>query len=622
MSAPLIRKMEIVNPATDFAAPEPRFSLSRQIVSACLLALTLVAGHPCATRAADDGAAVAAGKLTVKVDGVADDLLANVLGYLEINQFNGKPAPSRARLSYLHRQARLQIARALQPFGYYHPEIEAGLKRSGDGWLAHYRVTPGEPVIVESVDLKITGQGRDDPEFAAALKKARKKLRPGKPLDQAAYEALKKRLQVLASQRGYFDVEFKASEIRIDLPKNTASIRLHYETGQRYHLGEVHFHQPLEWIRQSLLERYVRIEPGQPYDARDLQQLQSDLSNSDYYAEVEIIASPESAKDHVIPVEVRLKPRNPRKYVLGIGYGTDTGVRGKIGVTGRRVNRLGHHFNAELLVSQIKYGIAGEYIIPGKDPRNDAWGIRGSYEEEHSESRDYKAWNVGGYFRYRDGLWLKTYALDYRVEQFEVSGQKPTSTLLIPSVDWSRTFPPELEKRIYARSGTWLQLRLRGASESLLSDTSFVQPLASAKWIHSFGDRSRVIARGALGSTWVDDFAALPTSLRFFSGGDRTIRGYQYSIIGPADANGDITGGKHLTEGSLEYEFPIRENWSLALFYDVGDAFNDQPEYKAGVGFGIHWRSPIGPVRIDFGHGLDRPPGDRFRFHLTIGPDL
>ncbi|HGG59361.1 MAG TPA: outer membrane protein assembly factor, partial [Gammaproteobacteria bacterium] len=190
------------------------------------------------------------------------------------------------------------------------------------------------------------------------------------------------------------------------------------------------------------------------------------------------------------------------------------------------------------------------------------------------------------------------------------------------SADWSRTFPPELEKRIYAASGTWLQLRLRGASESLISDTSFVQPLVSGKWIHSFGNLSRVIARGALGATWVDDFSALPTSLRFFSGGDRTIRGYQYSIIGPTDPNDDVTGGKHLTEASLEYEYPIKENWSLALFYDVGDAFNDQPEYKAGVGVGLHWRSPIGPVRIDFGHGLNQPPGDNFRFHLTIGPDL
>ncbi len=596
--------------------------LSWLLLSVCLTAMPLVVWAAPVPQPAAGSAEQVAGVLRVEVSGIKGKLLSNVLNALEIRQFDRKQPPSRARLHYLHRRATKQIADALHPFGYYHARVESELRKTDGGWLASYKIDPGEPVRIAHIDLRITGDARDDPAFVKAIETARKKLKPGRPLDQSAYEDLRKKLQLLASERGYFDVDFKAHEIRIDLKKNTADIRLHYETGQRYRLGKVRFEQPTEWIWPDLLNRYVYIEPGQPYDARDLQQLQSDLSNSDYYSEVEILASPEAAVDHVIPVRVNLKPRRPQKVIFGIGYGTDTGVRGKIGVTGRRVNRRGHRYKAELLLSEIKFGIGGEYVIPGKDPRNDAWGLRGAYTEEHSGTRDYKAYSVGGYYRYRDGLWIKTYALDYRVERFQLSGQHPTSTLLIPSADWTRTFPAELDKRIYAARGTWLQLRLRGASASLLSDTSFLQPLVSAKWIHSFHNHSRVIARGTLGTTWVDDFSALPTSLRYFSGGDRTVRGYQYAIIGPRDDLGEVLGGKHLTEASLEYEFPIRENWSLATFYDVGDAFNDTPVYKSGVGIGLHWRSPIGPVRIDFGHALDQPPGDSFRFHLTIGPDL
>jgi len=559
-------------------------------------------------------------KLYVSVDGVQEKLLDNVLGYLEIQQFHDKTAPSSARVRYMHRSAEKQIQSALQPFGYYRATISSKLEKTPQGWQAHYGINTGPAMTIGSLDLRILGAGRTDPKFKQAL--AKTTLRKDAILDQAAYEALKKRFQVLASERGYFDAQLKKSQIRIDLANYSAAINLYFDTGERYKLGQTDFKEAHDWIAPELLERFVEIEPGQAYEAADLQQLQGDLSNSDYYKQVEIQASPKSADDLVIPVKVKLQPQKPRKYTFGVGFGTDTGARVSAGVTGRRINRRGHHYNAGILVSQVKYGLAGEYIIPASDPRTDSFGLRASYEDEHSDTRHYKAVNIGGYYKYRDELWLKTYALDYRVERFEVEGNEPTSRLLIPSIDWTRTFPAELDKRIYAAHGTWLQLYLRGAHDAVISDTSFLQPLISAKWIHSFKNRSRVISRATLGTTWVDNFELLPTSLRYFSGGDRTIRGYKYAVIGPLGQNDAVLGGKHLTEVGLEYEVPISEKWSIASFVDYGDAFNDNPEYKTGLGLGLHWRSPIGPVRIDLGHALDQPPGNNLRLHLTIGPDL
>ncbi len=558
--------------------------------------------------------------LSVTVEGVQDKLLENVLGYLEIYQFHDKDAPSPARVRYMHRSAEKQIISALQPFGYYHATVTSKLDKTQQGWQAHYHIVAGSAVTVAHIDLRILGAGKTDPQFQKALTKT--SLKKGVALDQAAYEALKKRFQVLASERGYFDAQLKKSKIRIDPHNNLATIALHFDTGKRYQLGEVHFKETKEWLSPELLQRFVEIKPGQPYESADLQQLQGDLSNTDYYQQVEIKASPESAENLVIPVKVKLQPQKPRKYTFGAGFGTDTGARVSAGITGRRINRHGHHYNAGILISQIKYGLAGEYIIPTGDPRTDAFGFRASYEDEHSDTRNYKAINIGGFYKYRDELWIKTYALDYRVERFELSGDEPTSRLLIPSIDWTRTFPAELDKRIYATDGTWLQLRLRGAHDALISDTSFLQPLISTKWIHSFKNHHRIISRATLGTTWVDNFDALPTSLRFFSGGDRTVRGYKYAVIGPLDDANEVLGGKHLTEISLEYEIPIKEKWSIATFVDYGDAFNDSPDYKTGLGIGLHWQSPIGPVRIDLGHGLDQPPGNNVRLHLTIGPDL
>lgn len=559
--------------------------------------------------------------VNVEISGVDGQLLGNVRGRLSIYAFHDKLAPSKPRLRFLARQGESEAKKALQPLGYFRPTVSSSLENKNGQWKVKYEIDAGERIRLREADIKLTGAGKEDSEFKTAL--ADHAFKSGDPLDQQRYEALKKRLQVIASERGFFDARLSSNEILVDPAKYEASIKLHFETGERYRLGDVDFQEERFWLKPGLLARYNDIEPGQWYESSDLQQLQSDLSNSEYYKQVEIVASPEEAdSERQIPIQVRLQPNKRRRYTYGVGYGTDTGARVKAGVVGRRVNRHGHHFSAEAIVAQILYGIAGEYVIPGKDPRSDAWGLRGSFETEDSDNRQYTAYNIGGYFRYRDGLWVKTYALDYHVEKFELDDSEPISTLLIPSVDWSRTFPAELEKRIYAESGTWLQMRVKGGADALLSDTNFVQPFVAAKWIHSFKNTHRVIARGALGSTWVDDFGELPSSLRFYTGGDRTVRGYEYNLIAPTGSDNDPLGGKHLSEASLEYEIPFAPKWSYAVFYDVGDAFDDEPDYKEGVGLGLRWKSPIGPVRIDLGHGLDQPLGDDIRFHLTIGPDL
>ncbi|MBX2885328.1 MAG: autotransporter assembly complex protein TamA [Granulosicoccus sp.] len=558
--------------------------------------------------------------VSVSIAGVEDELLSNVQGFLPLFRFNGKEAPSVGRVRLLHSQANEAITQALAPFGYYRATVVPTLAKVDDVWTANYVIDPGDQILLVAVDISVTGEASADKAFKEVIQTST--LKVGTPLLHVEYESLKQEFQLLGSERGYFDAQMKENQILIDLKKYEASVVLHFESGERYFLGDVNFNQDRPWLRESMLGRFSEIKPGQAYLANDLQKLQSDLSNTEYYDEVVLDVSPESANDdNVIPVDVNLTARNPTRYTFGAGYGTDTGARVKAGITRRRVNEAGHHFSAESILAELRYGIAGEYIIPGSDPRTDSWGLRASLEDENSSSSDYTSLSLGGFYRHRDRLWIKTYALDYLVEEFEVLDEENTSELLIPSVEWTRTFPQETEKRLYVTSGTQLRLSVRGGADSVLSDTNFIQPMISGKWIHSFVNRTRLIARGAAGTTSVSDFEQLPTSLRFFTGGDKSLRGFGYKVIGP-EIDGDVVGGKNLLESSLELEIPFSEQWSVALFGDIGDAFDDSPDYKSGVGAGLHWRSPIGPVRLDFGHAFDVPPGRNLRAHLTIGADL
>ncbi len=121
------------------------------------------------------------------------------------------------------------------------------------------------------------------------------------------------------------------------------------------------------------------------------------------------------------------------------------------------------------------------------------------------------------------------------------------------------------------------------------------------------------------GITIQDEFDDLPPSMRFFAGGDQSVRGYAYKSLGPKDAQGDVIGGRHLMIGSAEVEMPINDDWSLALFYDTGNAFDNVKDYELahGAGLGIRRHTPIGPIKLDIARQLE---GNRdYRLHLSVG---
>jgi translocation and assembly module TamA len=196
---------------------------------------------------------------------------------------------------------------------------------------------------------------------------------------------------------------------------------------------------------------------------------------------------------------------------------------------------------------------------------------------------------------------------------------------------------------MFVRRGWALTVAGRIGQEGLLSDTSFAQVSADAKWIRGLGDKSRFIARGSLGMTKVDDFDKLPPELRFFAGGDRSIRGYAFQTIGtplpeeqvpealercaarPERTCQDlIIGASHLAVVSAEYEYYFKPNWGVAAFIDTGDAFSGFGDYqqKIGAGFGVRWRSPVGMIRADLGFPVNDDDADGIELHIVIGPDL
>ncbi|MCL1979965.1 MAG: BamA/TamA family outer membrane protein, partial [Proteobacteria bacterium] len=315
-----------------------------------------------------------------------------------------------------------------------------------------------------------------------------------------------------------------------------------------------------------------------------------------------------------------LTPNLAHKYGVGLGYGTDTGARATLEYTNRYINRFGHQLDMQLQPAQRKSNLSATYTIPIGDPKKDRIALTGKYETEEFDQTDTKTLNATiSHDHFREWGEYSTFVqfLDERYNT-GLGGTNQDDLVVLGfkgSVFWA-------DDRIITRRGIRLTATVIGSEENLLANTSFLQPSLRAKAIYAFFDQWRLLGRGEIGTTLVNDIYGLPPTLRYYAGGDQSVRGYGYKKIGPTDANGNVIGGKNLLTYSVELERTLFDAWSGAIFYDSGTATNDfaNMDLHSGAGFGIRWNGVFGQIRLDLAKALDE--GGSWRLHFTMGADL
>jgi translocation and assembly module TamA len=538
--------------------------------------------------------------VNVEINGIGKILEENVRLYLSIEQQKNHPLISDGRLRRLHKKADKEISSALQPFGYYRPTISSSLEKSESGeWQASYSIDPGPALRIAEFNFVISTEMGQDPEFQKLIQK--QAMQTGSVFTHPEYDSFKAELAKLASERGYFRAAFSENRVEIDLKDYVARVYLNYDGGPRFRFGEVLLRQDV--LKADFLQRYMPFKKGDDYSLDKLIELQHVLNDTDYFQTVEVSPG-EALKEN--------------RYLFGFGYGTDTGARTKFGWQRPRVNDRGHRFDSEIGVSEVGHKLEANYRVPVLNPRTDQLVYSVSEVDEELDDVDSDLRTVGVSLNRRRGDWRETLALEYQREDFEIGNDSDETALLIPGVTWSRIWGNNF---IYVLDGLRFDFALRGADEELGSDVSFSQVYSSLKFITSLNRNNRIIARGSVGSTSTNDFDKLPPSVRFFTGGSQTVRGYEYRSLGPEDDSGDVIGARRLLTGSLEFEHSLNDRWAVAVFYDVGNAIDDfDDDLERGAGFGVRWNSPVGPVRIDLANAIS--DDESWQLHINIGPDL
>ncbi len=350
-------------------------------------------------------------------------------------------------------------------------------------------------------------------------------------------------------------------------------------------------------------------------------------------------------RDQTIPVTVTVNASRPNSAEVGIGYGTDTGARLRSQYRRALLNEDGHSIDGNFEVSKIRQAIEARYNLPYKHPLNDTLSYFGGYEHETDTQTadelrlEYQSLTLGAERSIKPVStgWQKTISVRYRLDQltigdlaqiqsasglpFHFNSSKPREQMLLFGYGLNKV---HTSGGLDPVSGFRQYYQIDVGSKALLSETDMASLRAGWRWIDSFGSSNahQLISRLDLGSIVSNDFSKVPYNQRFFAGGDQSIRGYDYKSLSTV-VDGYQVGGQNLAVGSLEYTYRFLPQWRGAVFVDAGNAFDDSfnDPIKVGVGLGVRWSSPIGPIRIDVGAGVSEA-SIPIRLHFFIGPSL
>lgn len=610
--------------------------------------------------------------LEIVVAGVDEPMLGNVRALVEPFRFAGSGRLTRRRMQRMRLEAEADTLAALRPYGYYRAEVKTTATRMGDqAWRMTVDIAPGQPVVIASSAVALTGPGESLPGLRAWRREW--PLKEGGTLVQPTWDSEKQRALEIAAESGYLLASFPRSDMLVDLVRNEADLDLLLDTGEQAVMGEVRFHQDI--VRPGILEKLPRFQPGDAYSAWIMERFRIDLWRAGYFQNIEILEDRHlDASPPRVDLDARMEPRELNTYQGALGIGSDTGARIQFSWNRHLVSQRGDSFSLGTgwQDHNSEFFIRGNYRLPRKKRARQSWVADAVISRENEELKvrdeagDETLYALGtvdindfsvrlGRLRTYDRLqgyrrWFETWYVDLLYEQVDFKPDTETPPQFNPygAINSDNPYHGENYKNLslgvdYEMPFTRGQgfetegLHLRGwafvSDDAWGSDRDFSQVYLSARWNGLVGERWKLLARVEAGyssadvnsiDVIVDDklislsVTDLPNLYRFKAGGSTSVRGYGFEQL----SNNNI-GSNNLVTASFEAEYRIFGKWSLAAFFDVGNAFNDWSEVKLkkGAGIGVRWYTIAGAMRVDVAQALDEPDKP-WRIHFTIGASV
>jgi len=548
--------------------------------------------------------------------------------HLELQRYRAVTDLDEAELERLMALAERNVRNLVGTLGYFSPDIritrEGGVNQRPRIVVA---VDPGQATNIGPVAIGFAGDIADSPEADAIAQRTEIerdwRLPTGLRFTQDAWSGAKTQALRQLLARRYPAGRLAGSLADVDAPSRTASLRIDLDSGPLYRLGTMQV-SGVERYDPVLVPRLARLNQGAVYDLNQLVQAQQRLASSGYFDSAYVFINPEN-NPQAVPVQVQVREAKLQKVVMGLGVTTDSGPRASVEHTHHRVPGIGWRAVTKLQLEKKSPFVQTEWTaIP--DEANWRWGVLGRVERINDNELITQAQRLRfGRSQAGDRIDRNIY-LQYdraNVQGAGLTGNSAADTgdgsALTANYVWTGRYFDSLP---FPSKGYALGFELGGGATLGTDRQPFTRTVGRWMGIKTL-ERGRIAMRAEAGAVLAKDSARIPATQLFRTGGDNTVRGYGYRDIGISLPNGVVGPGRYLAVGSVEWQRPITlkgrpSEFEHTVFIDAG-AVADKPQDlrpSLGIGTGLRWKSPIGPLQIDLAYGLK---ARQARLHISVG---
>lgn len=513
--------------------------------------------------------------------------------------------------------------------GYFNPTLNLEVDAPSD--QSHppkviVNVEPGPQTVVDSVAISFLPPMGDAVNASGQRERILDSwsLKKGQFFTQDSWSSAKNSGLRQLQQYSYPTARVSSSQARVLADENKADLSVAYDAGPAYRFGDLELQGVKRYDAQGI-RNIARIPTGSDYREAELLDAQERLTSSGYFDSAFLMLDTEGDDPENAPVIAQLREAKYQKLVFGLGVSTDAGVRFSIDHTHNKMWPLGWRAINKLALDSKTQLISTQMTAM---PHASGWAWFTGAQLERTELADYKA-NTLTLTAGRTksvGHIDRRYFLQYDFSRTEGENSIGSSSSLLASYSWTGRY---FDNKINPTKGYGIGLEV-GAGYTLTPEQDpFMRVRARGlKFVpigkaDDLGRRNRLAFRVDGGGIISRSDVQVPLNLLFLSGGDTSVRGYSYQSIGVYNEDGRLTAGRYMATGGVEWLRPMTlfgntSDWEHALFVDAGtvtESLNKATVYT-GVGTGIRWRSPVGPMQADVAYGLKTK---EMRLHLRMG---
>jgi translocation and assembly module TamA len=573
-----------------------------------------------------------------------------------------------------------RLKTVLESFGYYQSYVEIRIDglplddpNLGEELTSKSKDQEAEVKITFSIGplyhlRKIEIDGEVPPETEKALG-----LETGAPAIAADVLAAGDRLLNALEDQGYAFAKVDPPVAHEDPPNRVLDVSFHAVPGSRVQIGPIQI-RGLKDMKEEFVRKRLLVHPGQQYSASKVEAARKDLLALGVFSAVSVRVADQADSEGRVPIAFNTRERLQHAVSFSAAYSSDLG--GSTGVTWTKRNVSGKadsltlsvdaiHLGGGTASNGIGYDVSGKYLIPDWIERDQSLQTSVGAIKQYLDAYDQTAYTGGVTVNRRlSSIWSVSAGFNIEQEHIDQHECSLAQNCILQDTCVPQATPPPQPCTDQKFSYTLLALPITalfnttGLDSPLQDATHGLRVSFSVTPTFSIGHpNAKFFITQATGSLYFDlknlglndkpgrsvlalralaglaagatEFA-LPPDQRFYAGGSGTIRGYRYQSVGPLFPNGNPVGGTAINAGSAEYRQRIGTNFGTAVFVDAGNVSKNlnplKGELKFGVGAGVRYYTPIGPIRFDIALPIQRRkgpgvvnPDDAFEVYIGLG---